>query len=152
MKNKALQISQLNAKLKVFEQVENNIIPSVGWINAIRRTMGMSLEQLGKKLMITKQSMKEIEQREIDGSITINRMKEVAEAIDMTFIYGFFPKDGSIEALIDRKSMEAARKIVMLTSQNMKLEDQEVSKERIEIAVKERAKELKNELSKLLWD
>ncbi len=79
--------------------------------------MGISLDQLGKKLSITKQSMKEIEQREAEGSVTLNRLKEVAKALDMELVYGFVPKDGSLEALLERKSLRSATEIVMRTSQ-----------------------------------
>jgi len=152
MKKKSLQADQLNAKLMVFSDPSNIIVPPTGWINAIRTTLGISLEQLGKKLMITKQSMMEIEQREKDGSLTINRLKEVAEALDMKFVYGFVPQDGSIEALIERKSIAAATEIVLRTSQTMKLEDQENSKERIDKAIRELADQLKTDLSKIIWD
>ena len=70
----------------------------------------------------------------------------------MQLVYGFVPNDGSLEALIDRKAKEAATKIVMRTSNSMKLEDQENSEQRIQKAIAERADELKREISKVLWD
>ena len=70
----------------------------------------------------------------------------------MHFVYGFVPKDGSLEALIERKANEIAKKIVLRTSNSMKLEDQENSKQRIEIAIKERAQSIINETPKILWD
>jgi predicted DNA-binding mobile mystery protein A len=152
MNKRKLQLQQLNKKLMSYSIPREVTIPSAGWINAIRITLGISLEQLGKKLSITKQSMKEIEQRETEGSITLNRLKEVAKALEMEFIYGFVPKDGSLEAMLERKSREAATKIVMRTSQSMKLEDQEISKKGIEEAIREMADEFKNELSKIIWD
>lgn len=50
---------------------------------------------------------------------------------DMELIYGLIPNDGSLEALIDRRARELAIKIVSRTSNSMKLEDQENSKEGI---------------------
>jgi predicted DNA-binding mobile mystery protein A len=152
MRTKNLQFQQLNQKLKTFSVAARVIMPPIGWIKAIRITLGITLDQLGKKLSITKQSMKEIEQREAEGSITLNRLKEVAKALDMELVYGFVPKDGSLEAMLERKSIEAATTIVMRTSQSMKLEDQEISKERKEKAIRELADEFKNELSKIIWD
>jgi predicted DNA-binding mobile mystery protein A len=152
MNKRKLQLQQLNKKLISYSIPEEVTIPSAGWINAIRTTLGISLEQLGGKLSITKQSMKEIEQREAEGSITLNRLKEVAKVLDMEFVYGFVPIDGSLEAMLERKSKEAATKIVMRTSQSMKLEDQEISQKAIEEAIREMADELKNELSKIIWD
>ena len=127
-------------------------IPPTGWIKAIRNALGMSMQQLGNKLSITKQSIQEIEQREKDGSITLKSLKEVAKAMDMQLIYGFVPNDGSLDALIDRKAKDLARQIVMRTSNTMKLEDQQNSNQRIENAIQERANAIKNEMLKILWD
>ncbi len=151
MNTKILQLQQLDEKLKVFSIPARVSRPHIGWINAIRTTLGISLDQLGKKLSITKQSMKEIEQREAEGSVTLNRLKEVAKALDMELVYGFVPKDGSLEALLERKSIEVATEIVMRTSQTMKLEGQEVSGKRKVKAIRELADELKNQVSKQIW-
>lgn len=48
----------------------------------------------------------------------------------MKFVYRFVPNDGSIENLIRIKSEKLARKIVMRTNQNMKLEDQGIGDEK----------------------
>jgi predicted DNA-binding mobile mystery protein A len=112
----------------------------------------MSLQQLSKRLSITKQSMQEIEQREKEGSITIKSLREAAKALDMELVYGFVPVDGSLEELINRKAKELATQIVLRTSNSMKLEEQENSKERIAKAIEERAAVIRNEMPKALWD
>jgi predicted DNA-binding mobile mystery protein A len=101
---------------------------------------------------MTKQSVREIEQREKDGSITIKSLREAAKALDMQLVYGFVPVDGSLDALIDRKARELAMQIVLRTSNSMKLEDQENSKQRIEKAIEERAALIKHDMPKALWD
>jgi predicted DNA-binding mobile mystery protein A len=114
--------------------------------------LGISLEQLGNKLSITKQSTQALEERESEGSITIKSLREAANALDMQLVYGLVPKDGSLAALIERKAKELATQIVLRTSNTMKLEDQENSPERIEKAIEERALAIKNEMPKTLWD
>lgn len=152
MNKKSLLIQQLDKKITAFTILKQVAVPPTGWIKAIRNALGMSLQQLGNRLSITKQSVQEIEQREKDGSITIKSLKEVAQAMDMQLVYGFVPNDGSLDSLIDRKAKELARQIVLRTSNTMKLEDQQNSKERIENAIRERATALKNEMPKILWD
>jgi predicted DNA-binding mobile mystery protein A len=152
MAKKSLQIQQLSSKMQGFAILTQVVPPSTGWIKAIRNTLGMSLQQLGNKLSITKQSAQDIERREKEGSITIKALKEVANAMDMQLVYGFVPKDGSLDALIDRKAKELATQIVLRTSHTMKLEDQENSKKRIKKAIEERAATIKNEMPKFLWD
>ncbi len=152
MGNKALQIQQLDGKIQAFASLQKVAIPPSGWVKAIRSALGMTLLQLGKKMSITKQSVQSIEQREKEGTITLKSLKEVAQAMDMQLVYGFIPKDGSLEMLIDKKAKELATKIVMRTSNTMKLEDQENSKKRLEKSIEERAIAIKNEMPKILWD
>ena len=54
--------------------------------------------------------------------------------------------------LIERKAKELAVQIVMRTSNSMRLEDQEISKQRLQKAIEERTIIIKNEKPKILWD
>lgn len=152
MKNKSLQIQQLNSKMQVVASIKKIAPPPTGWIKAVRTALGMSLQQLGAKLLITKQSIQDIERREKEGSVTIKTLRELANALDMELVYGLVPKDGSLDALINRKAKELATQIVLRTSNTMKLEDQENSQKRIQKAIEERAASIKNEMPKILWD
>ena len=152
MARKSLQIQQLNNKLLVFASLKQVPVPPTGWIKAIRTTIGMSMQQLGDKLSVTRQGILDIEKREMEGAITIKSLKEIGRALDMQLVYGFVPNDGSLDALIEKRAMELATKIVLRTSNTMKIEDQGITNERIEKAIKERAEEIKNEMPKILWD
>lgn len=152
MSKKSLQLQQLNNKMLKFATLKQVAIPPTGWIKAIRTAFGMSMQQLGNKLSVTKQGIMDIEKREIEGSITIKSLKELGRALDMQLVYGFVPNDGSLDALIERRANELATKIVLRTSNTMTLEDQGNSKYRIKKAIKERAEEIKNEMPKILWD
>ena len=152
MGKKSLQIQQLNGKMLAYASVQKVVPPPTGWIKAIRNAIGMSMLQLGNRLSITKQSVQDIERREKDGSITIKALREAARALDMQLIYGFVPKDGSLELLIERKAKELATQIVMRTNNTMKLEDQENTRQRIETAIKERTTIIKTEMHKTLWN
>jgi predicted DNA-binding mobile mystery protein A len=152
MRNNKLQFQQLNEKLAQLTVLQHVNVPPIGWIKAIRNGIGMSMEQLGKKLSITKQGVMDIEKREKEGAVTIKSMKEIAKAMNMQFVYGFVPNAGSLEQMIETRALEIATKIVKRTSTTMKLEDQANSKERIENAIKERASEIINKTPKILWD
>lgn len=152
MRKKSLQIQQMDAKMANMAPLRNMAQPPSGWIKAVRSALGMSLQQLGNRLFITRQSAQEMEKREQNGAITLKSLREAAHALDMQFVYGFVPKDGSLEALIDRKAEELAWKIVMRASQTMVLEDQQNSGERLQKAVVERTGAIKAEMPKALWD
>lgn len=152
MSKQSLQLQHLNSKMQSFAILKQVAIPQYGWVKAIRTSLGMSMQQLGNKLGISKQGVLDLERREKDGSITIKSLKEVARALDMQLVYGFIPNDGSLDSLIEKRAIELATKIVLRTATTMELEDQANSKERIEKAIQERANEIKKEIPKILWD
>lgn len=152
MGKKSLQLQQLNDKMLGFASLNQVAVPPIGWIKAIRTALGMSGQQLGNKLSVTKQGILDFEKREQDGSITIKALKEIGRAMGLQLVYGFVPNDGSLDALIEKRAQELATKIVLRTSNTMKLEDQGNSQKRIEKAIKERAAEIKLDMPKMLWD
>ena len=121
MGKKSLQLQQLNDKMTGFAMLKQLAVPPTGWIKAIRTAIGMSMQQLGNKLSVSKQAILDIEKREKEGSITIKALKEIGRALDMQLVYGFVPNDGSLEALIEKRATELATKIVLRTSNTMKL-------------------------------
>lgn len=153
MRNKKkLLIDQLDQKLAVFKGTEMVLIPQRGWVNTIRTSLNMTMDQLGNKLKLTKGAVQKIEEREATGQITINKLKEVGEVLEMKFVYGFVPKDGTIDNLINLKAEKLARKIVLRTNQNMKLEDQGISSTKINDSIVDLAREIKREMRKSLWE
>jgi len=153
MRNKKkLILNQLNRKLEPFNKISKTIIPEKGWIFTIRKSLNMTLEQLGKRIKMTRQGVKKIEEREASGSITLNTLREIAEALDMKLIYGFSSKYDSIDQMVDLKANKLATKIVLRTHQNMQLENQANSNEQITKAIQDLAQEIKGEMRKSLWD
>jgi predicted DNA-binding mobile mystery protein A len=153
MRNKKkLLIEQLDQKLTNFKDAGMVLVPQKGWVNTIRTTLNMTRDQLGTKLDLTKGAIQKIEEREATGQITINKLKDVGNALNMKLIYGFIPKYGTIESLINLKAEKLARKIVLRTNQNMKLEDQGISEDKIDDSIKDLANEIKREMRKSLWD
>ncbi|RLD91114.1 MAG: mobile mystery protein A [Bacteroidetes bacterium] len=152
MKTKKLIREQLDNKIVKFSELYDIVIPPQGWIYSIRQGINMSLRQLGQKLSITPQSVREIEQREKNGTISIKVLRQVATALNMKFVYGFIPSERTLEGMIEKRAEELAKNIVERTSVQMGLEDQKNTPERIEKAIKEKAAEIKNDLPKILWD
>jgi predicted DNA-binding mobile mystery protein A len=150
--NKLLLIEQLDKKLSKFTQIDTDIVPRNGWIKAIRSSLNISLVQFAKMLKKSSPTVKELEEREAEKNITLKKLVEVGKALNLRFVYGFVPMDGSLEKFIEKRASRIAEEIVMRTSHTMKLEDQENSEERIKKAIKERKEKIINELPKYLWD
>jgi len=152
MNKREIVRKQLDDKLLALQQAGTVIPPASGWIYAIRYALNMSLRQLGQRLSITPQSVKEIEEREKNGTISVKVLRQVAAALNMKFFYGFIPEDKTIEGIIEKRALELAEKIVERTSIHMNLEDQAVSDARLKKAIAEKAKEFSDDLPRMLWD
>jgi predicted DNA-binding mobile mystery protein A len=152
MKKQKLILEQIDRKILQLKKLEDLTIPSTGWVYAIRQALGMSLRQMGNKMGITPQSVKEIEEREKNGSISLNVLKQFGNCLDFKLVYGFIPKQESLDGIIEKRATELAKEIVSRTSISMKLEDQENNPKRIKKAVIEKANEIKLEMPKFLWD
>jgi predicted DNA-binding mobile mystery protein A len=154
MKNtkQQLVLDQTDKKLVLFHPLKSVVIPNKGWVNTIRTALKMSLRQLGNRMNFSAQNIKQIEEREVNGTISINSLREVANAMDMQLVYGFVSKHESLEQMIEKRAKELATEIVMRTNNTMTLEDQQNSKERIEKAIEQKTIEIKSEMPKYLWD
>ncbi len=114
----------LNNKIELFSKVDEKSTPPSGWIKAIRISMGMTLKQLAIKMDVSMQSINQLEQREKDGAITLNKLKEVATALDMNLVYGFLPKEGKLEGTSKKNLMNETKKTLIQKSDDMEFEEE----------------------------
>ena len=70
----------------------------------------------------------------------------------MKFIYGFIPKNNSLQEMIEQRAQELAEEIILRTSNNMELEELENSNDRIKKAIQEKSAEIINKMPRHLWD
>ncbi|MFA7421851.1 MAG: mobile mystery protein A [Melioribacteraceae bacterium] len=147
-----LILEQVDKKIKLITSFSKVSIPTEGWIYNIRQAIGISLKQLGNRMHLTPSGVKEMEKREKNDSITIKGLKDFAASLELKFVYGFIPKDGSLEKMIEKRALEIAQQIVLKTSHTMALEDQQNNPARLKKAIKNRAQQIKNEMPKYLWD
>jgi predicted DNA-binding mobile mystery protein A len=152
MKRQKLILEQTDKKILLLKKAEELVVPPTGWIFAIRKALGMSLRQLGIKMEITAQSVREIEEREKNETVSMKVLKQFGKALNLKLIYGFVPKSGSLEAIIEKRANELAKEIVNRTSISMKLEEQELTPKQIQKKIKEKKIELKMEMPRYLWD
>jgi predicted DNA-binding mobile mystery protein A len=152
MKERKLIVDQLDRKIREFEDLNDLIIPPEGWIFSIRKAINMSRRQLSSRMNITPQGLKQTEEREKSGTVSLNVLRHVARSLDMKFVYGFIPKQLSLQKMIEQRAEELASEIVKRTSLTMNLENQKPSDVRLKQAVKEKKEELSAKIPKYLWD
>lgn len=147
-----LLVEQVDNKIKMFMDKESLDKPTYGWIYSVRTALNMSLTQLGCKLNMSRQGARALEVRESKGVVSIESLNEVANVLNMKLVYGFIPKDGSLDKMIENRAYEIAKEIVKRTNTTMKLENQQISKEQLEKEIENVATRIKNEMPQGIWD
>jgi len=147
MKSSKVQffLDETQDKLNPFFVLKSETKPDNGWVNAIRVSIKMSLRQLGERLHITPQGVKDLEKREKEGAITINTLKEVGRVLDMDLVYGFISRHNSLEDMIEERAREIAEEVILKTSQ-------EGSDKDIKKAIQQKTYEISSIMPSYLWD
>ncbi len=150
--NNKLLLEQFDRKLMKLALLSRLQPPGTGWIRGIRLALGMTLMQLGARMGITPQSVKEIEDREQKGTISLKVLNQFADVMDMKLVYGFIPRKKNLSQMIEDRALEIAKEIVLRTSNSMELEAQKNSAQRLDKAIRQRAFEIKEKMPRYLWD
>ena len=151
MKTQELILAQTDRRIRKFARIIEERPPK-GWVYALRTSLGMSMRQLGKIVNITPQGVMDIESREKEGNITIAALEQLGRHLNMKLIYGFVPLEGSLQKKIDNQAIAVAKKIISRTSNSMTLENQKVSPAMLSKLIKAKAKEIKQNNLKSLWE
>ncbi|MEL7160705.1 MAG: mobile mystery protein A, partial [Bacteroidota bacterium] len=126
--------------------------PVSGWLAAIRSALNMTQAQLGKKMGMSRQGVSKVEEREAEGSITLRSLRDAARALDMQLVYAIVPRSGTLEEYLQASAKALATQQILATNQQMRLEDQEVTEERLRLAIEAAARELVSTMDRKLWD
>jgi predicted DNA-binding mobile mystery protein A len=97
--------------------------PPRGWIRAIRDALGMTGAQLAQRLGVAQPTLAALEQGEVEGTVTLARLRRAAEALDCKLVYALVPNTPLDQRLRERAEMVADRQLAR-THQTMTLENQ----------------------------
>ena len=140
--------SQLDGRFKQIGPVSRFAVPVRGWIKAIRGGLGMSSQQLAKRLGVKQPSVVAMEQSEAKGTIELATLRRVAEALDCTLVYALVPNK-PLETIVRNRARILLRRRHAPVEHSMLLEDQAVSAKDSEARLDEFVRE--TNLSRL-WD
>ncbi|MHC4290400.1 MAG: mobile mystery protein A [Planctomycetota bacterium] len=150
-RQKKLVQQQLDGTLKGFDVLRRVTVPPKGWVRAIRNAIGMTGQQLARRLGTNRQRVARIEQDEKQGRVTVNTLRNVAEAMDCEFVYGFVPKE-SLEQTVRDQARRVAVKRMDRSNQLMRLEAQELNEGEKKQLLNELIDEIVNTMPRTLWD
>jgi len=126
-------------------------IPTEGWIATVRKALGMSGAQLGRRLDVSRGRISQMEKAEANGGVTLRSMNDTAEAMGCRFVYAMIPKDDRIEDAITRQARKKARALVAHASTHMALEKQSLPDEKREEEVRRLTRELADKQPPDFW-
>ena len=154
MKSSKVQffLDETQGKLNPFSVLKSEIKPDNGWVNAIRVSIKMSLRQLGERLHITPQGVRDLEKREKEGAITINTLKEVGRVLDMDLVYGFISRHNSLEDMIEERAREIAEEVVLKTRKTIHPKNQKNSEIDTKKEILHKTYEISSTMPSYLWD
>jgi len=131
----------LDVQLEPLRVMDPLIRPDRGWIRAIREAIGMTTGQFAKRLGVSQPRIAALERAEANEVVTLKSLRQAAEALDCVLVYALVPKT-SLEDLVKERARYVAEQQLARTNHTMRLENQGVSKQRLERAREELATEL----------
>lgn len=145
-----LQLHQMDSALAKLRESPTAIRPSVGWIKAIRESLGMSASAFARKLGITPSSIAKLEKAEADEKITLASLRKLANALNCELQYTLVPRK-SLEEILWERAITVAKEHLHPISHSMSLENQSVSQSANDKQLDLLAKEILDGPRRNLW-
>jgi len=149
--DRALARKHLDKRLDPLRDSKELMRPPKGWVKAIREALGMTAEQLARRIGVTKPRVYEIERSEPSGSISLDSLERAAHALDCQLVYAFVPKQ-PLQEMVAQRALLEAKKRIRAASHSMALEDQAVDEKEVRAQIEALAKELLDQGGSALWE
>jgi len=101
--------------------------PPSGWIKAIREALGMTAEQLARRMGVVQSRVSTLEKAERTGTPSLKTLRQAAEAMDCVLVYAIVPRTSLDEILRDQAAKKADIELARL-HHTMRLENQAMDK------------------------
>ena len=138
-----LTSQQLEETVHPLRRLLNARQPTGGWIRAIRDALGMTNVQLARRVgRKSAQTVLDLQAREAVGTIQLNTLRELAEAMGCRVVYAVVPVK-PLDQLRRERAEAVARNTLRRTGYSMKLENQG-------LGVREEERAFEREVDKLL--
>lgn len=103
------------------------ITPPSGWIKAIREALGMTAEQLARRMGVVQSRVSTLEKAESTGTPTLKSLRQAAEAMDCVLVYAIVPRT-SLDQIVRDQAMKKADTELARHHHTMRLENQAMTK------------------------
>ena len=152
MKDKySLRLQQTEESVRPFRELFDRDIPRRGWIRAIQQALGVTNVQLAKRLKLKPQTIEDMQHNEVSGTIKLQTLRKLAEAIGCRVVYAVVPPKPLGEMRREQAYAIANRRLRHV-AHSMKLEAQGISDTEERRALDRLVEELLNGSPKKLWE
>ncbi|RJF90006.1 mobile mystery protein A [Oleomonas cavernae] len=109
MKSHVLARRALDQRLSALRGSEALARPPRGWVKAVREALGMTTGQFAARLGVSQPRIPALEKAETEGRITLNSLREAAQAMNCTLVYALVPNQ-PLEAMIEARAAAVAER------------------------------------------
>lgn len=141
------QLENIFSKLRRLEGIRR---PKGGWIRTIRTALGMTHEDLAKRVGTTRTGIIETEKREAADRVSLSTLRRTAEGLDCDLVVILVPRI-PLEEMVRAQAQAKAESQMRRTQNTMALEDQAVDPESYEQMTKDLVDELMHGTPRELW-
>jgi predicted DNA-binding mobile mystery protein A len=125
--------------------------PHRGWVRAIRDALGMTAEQLARRMNITQPSVAALEKAEAKGTLTLARLERAAEGLGCTLVYALVPNRPLNDIVLER-ARRCIDKEILRVDHTMALEAQNLNADELADEREELAQDLVRNHIRRIWD
>lgn len=125
--------------------------PLGGWISAFQAAIGMSTSSLAERLGVARNSLYKSLENEKAGTISLNQLAKVADAMGGKLVYAIVPREGAVEEIVMAQARKKAKRIIQRARAHMALEEQTEGLRSQEEMIEELASEMEREMPRNFW-
>ena len=125
--------------------------PQRGWIRAIREALGMTTEQLAKRIGVSQPRVIALEKAETEDVVMLKTLREAAAAMDCELVYMLVPRrplDEVVRACAERRADDELARL----HHTMQLENQALTKADLKTERARMVESLIEGPARRLWD
>jgi transcriptional regulator with XRE-family HTH domain len=88
---------ELERKVRPYRRARTQPRPTEGWLRAMRLAVGMPAERIAEKMKSTPRMVFYLERAEQKRRISLERLEQMARALECDLVYGLVPWQRSLE-------------------------------------------------------
>ncbi|MFZ0746557.1 MAG: helix-turn-helix domain-containing protein [Terracidiphilus sp.] len=78
-----------------------------GWLKPVRQAIGISTEEVGRRMGVSKWAIYGLEKSEKEARIMLGTLRRAAEAMDCDLVYALVPREGTLAEMAARRRAAA---------------------------------------------